>query len=196
MTEFEKFQKIPRLSRACVVTEKIDGTNGTIHIEELEGYSHEEDESVWCGDGYAIWAGSRSKWITPASDNHGFAAWVRDHGRELLALGPGTHRGEWWGQEIQRNYGLKEKRFSLFNTSKWSDPTVRPTCCLVVPIIAEGIFSTKIVDESLLLLRECGSVAVRGWMKPEGVVVFHVAGNLLFKKTLENDEEPKGQRRN
>ena len=37
------------------------------------------------------------------------------------------------------------------------------------------------------------SVAAPGFMKPEGVVVFHTAGNLGFKKTLEKDEVPKGQ---
>jgi hypothetical protein len=31
-------------------------------------------------------------------------------------------------------------------------------------------------------------------MKPEGIVVFHVAGNVGFKKTIEKDEEPKGAR--
>lgn len=30
-------------------------------------------------------------------------------------------------------------------------------------------------------------------MKPEGIVVFHVAGGYLFKKTIEKDEEPKGK---
>jgi len=30
-------------------------------------------------------------------------------------------------------------------------------------------------------------------MKPEGVVVFHIAGNLGFKKTIEKDEVPKSQ---
>jgi hypothetical protein len=30
-------------------------------------------------------------------------------------------------------------------------------------------------------------------MKPEGIVVFHVAGNVGFKKTLEKDDVPKGQ---
>jgi hypothetical protein len=28
-------------------------------------------------------------------------------------------------------------------------------------------------------------------MRPEGVIVFHVAANIGFKKTLERDEEPK-----
>jgi hypothetical protein len=34
MKEFVEFKKIPRLSRECVVTEKIDGTNGVIYIGE------------------------------------------------------------------------------------------------------------------------------------------------------------------
>lgn len=37
-----------------------------------------------------------------------------------------------------------------------------------------------------------GSVAVPGWMKPEGIVVFHEASGQLFKATLEGDEKPKG----
>jgi hypothetical protein len=36
-----------------------------------------------------------------------------------------------------------------------------------------------------------GSMAAPGFMKPEGVVVFHVAGNVGFKKTIEDDESPK-----
>jgi hypothetical protein len=39
-----------------------------------------------------------------------------------------------------------------------------------------------------------GSKAAPGFMKPEGIVVFHVAGNVGFKKTIEKDEEPKGAR--
>jgi hypothetical protein len=32
MIDFVPFQKIPRLSREIIVTEKIDGTSGTIYI--------------------------------------------------------------------------------------------------------------------------------------------------------------------
>jgi hypothetical protein len=39
-----------------------------------------------------------------------------------------------------------------------------------------------------------GSKAAPGFMKPEGIVAFHVAGNIAFKKTIEKDEEPKGAR--
>jgi hypothetical protein len=68
-------------------------------------------------------AGSRSQYITPERDNHGFARWVQDDADELWALGEGRHFGEWWGSGIQRGYGLQkgEKRFSLFNVARWAD---------------------------------------------------------------------------
>ena len=100
--EFRKFDKIARLSREIVVTEKIDGTNGLIAIGE---------------DG-EFQVGSRNQWITPEKDNAGFARWAYEHKDELMQLGKGFHYGEWWGQGIQRGYGLDEKRFSLFNTSR------------------------------------------------------------------------------
>ena len=91
MIEFEGFPKIARLSREAIITEKIDGTNAQIYIGE---------------DGQII-AGSRTRWITPDSDNFGFARWGEQHRVELAALGPGRHFGEWWGSGIQRGYGLE-----------------------------------------------------------------------------------------
>lgn len=173
--EFQTFTKIARLSREIVVTEKIDGTNGLIAIGE---------------DG-EFQVGSRNQWITPEKDNAGFARWAYEHKDELMALGVGFHYGEWWGQGIQRGYGLKEKRFSLFNTSRWSDDTVRPACCHVVPVLYTGMFYTTQIDDALNQLRIYGSKAAPGFMKPEGVVIFHTAGNLYFKKTIEGDESPK-----
>jgi hypothetical protein len=175
--EFQEFPKMPRLSREVIITEKIDGTNAQVCITE---------------DGQIL-AGSRTRWITPESDNFGFAAWVRDNAADLLALGPGRHFGEWWGSGIQSGYGLSkgEKRFSLFNVSRWGES--RPACCHVVPVLYRGIFDTAAVDACLEDLRVNGSRAAPGFMRPEGVVVFHVAGNCGFKKTLGNDEH-KGAR--
>src|SRR5436305_1822690 len=101
MIEFNAFPKIARLNRECVITEKIDGTNASILIDE---------------DG-VVMAGSRTRWITPENDNFGFAKWVEANKSELMKLGVGHHFGEWWGSGIQRGYGLTkgEKRFSLFN---------------------------------------------------------------------------------
>jgi hypothetical protein len=175
--EFIGFPKIPRLSRQCVITEKIDGTNGCIAWDETLQY---------------MLVGSRSRWINTNDDNFGFAKWASANVEELKRLGPGVHHGEWWGQGIQRGYGLKEKRFSLFNTSKWSDEMVRPACCHVVPVILSGVFSTFDVETCLEMLRNEGSLAAPGFMNPEGVVVYHRAGNLMFKKTIKNDDIPKG----
>jgi hypothetical protein len=174
--EFNEFPKITRLSRECIITEKIDGTNSCICITQ--------DEFL---------VGSRSRWITPEQDNFGFARWSYAHKEELInCLGIGTHYGEWWGSGIQRGYGLVkgEKVFSLFNTKRWS---VEPLFdgCRVVPVIYQGIFDTKEVDNALELLSKYGSLASPGFRRPEGVVVYHVAGNLMFKKTIEKDETPK-----
>src|SRR5262245_32131020 len=124
---FQPFNKIARLNRNCTITEKIDGTNASVEIvsklavdpgadgllETMRRFVIAEDAEV------AMLAGSRTRYITPTDDNMGFAKWVEANAEQLLALGPGRHYGEWWGQKIQRTYGLTEKRFSLFNVSRW-----------------------------------------------------------------------------
>ena len=207
---------MPRLSRECIITEKIDGTNASIYITETT----DEDRGPLSWDAQkiiaiigdlTIRAGSRTRWITPQDDNFGFASWVNQNRDELIKLGPGHHFGEWWGQGIQRKYGLSEKRFSLFNVSWWclhgetpqtmptADPRILkmqdilPPCCGLVPVLYRGEFSTDRVNEELMWLWDAGSAAAPGFMNPEGVVAYHVAGNVGFKKTIEKDEEPKGK---
>jgi len=46
-------------------------------------------------------------------------------------------------------------------------------------------------SQALAELRANGSKAAPGFMRPEGVVCFHVAGNFGFKTTLEKDAERK-----
>lgn len=194
--EFKEFAKIGRLNREVIVTEKIDGTNGQVMIvprgsEDAPNWDRTAS-TVSGGMMMDVYAGSRSKWITPNADNFGFARWVYEHADDLLALGEGSHFGEWWGAGIQRRYGLTEKRWSLFNTYRWSDELVRPTCCHVVPVLATGI-GFGIIETALSRLRTEGSVAAPGFMKPEGVVAFHTQTNTLFKVTLERDDEPKSK---
>lgn len=213
MSEFVEFDKIARLSRGCVITEKIDGTNGQVLIWDPAVPSEMTTDDVPClGEinGLRIAAGSRSRYIVPWEDNYGFAAWVRLNALDLMALGPGRHFGEWWGAGIQRRYGLGEKRFSLFNVGRWvetwrgpdGDQTraplgekqeYAPACCHVVPVLYVGRFATDAVDGALLALKGRGSSAAPGFMKPEGVVVWHEAARVLFKKTIEKDEAPKGR---
>lgn len=178
--EFVGFPKMARLSREIICTEKLDGTNASIRITD-EG---------------EFYVGSRTKFITPGkvTDNQGFAAWAYANKEDLLTLGPGLHFGEWWGKGIQRGYGLQEKRFSLFNTSRW-DPEYgtekKPECCHVVPTLYRGMFNTKTIQEELEYLAENGSKAAPGFMNPEGIIIFHTAANVGFKKTIFKDESPK-----
>ena len=193
--EFKEFPKIARLSREIIVTEKIDGTNASIYIGE--------DGEFLCG--------SRTQWITPEKDNYGFAAWAYTRRDELMKLGVGHHFGEWWGSGCQRGYDLPkgEKRWSLFNTVRWclaseepkqiemQDPRIvkyqdrLPAICNLVPVLYRGPFDTQKIDEVLESLKTGGSLASPGFMKPEGIVVFHTQGNVGFKKTIEKDEVPK-----
>ena len=195
-TKFQGFPKIPRWSRDILVSEKIDGTNACVVVTE---------------DGQVL-AQGHTRFITPESDNYGFAAWVRDHAEELKGLGPGRHFGEWWGRGINRNYGQTERHFSLFNVSRWDKHTFElleadkfrndmesapsytppPACCRVVPVLDHGLLSEIAIEECLDCLAADGSVAAEGWMKPEGIVIFHTASGHLFKKTLENDAKAKG----
>lgn len=177
MTDFSEFPKMARYSREVIVTEKIDGTNAQILITE---------------DGQVL-AGSRTRWITPENDNFGFAKWVKEHEEELKGLGVGRHFGEWWGSGIQRGYGLQkgEKRFSLFNTYRWSSPEARPECCHCVPVLWRGMMDELNVESQMMELATVGSLASPGFMKPEGIVIFHTAGNFGLKKTFEKDDHGK-----
>ena len=61
--QFAKFQKIPRLSREVVVTEKIDGTNAQVFVVELPGKFTEEELStipLVATKGRASYLGERS----------------------------------------------------------------------------------------------------------------------------------------
>jgi hypothetical protein len=194
---FQRMPKIPRLFRDVIVTEKLDGTNASIFVGE---------------DG-AVVAASRTRWITPVNDNYGFARWVAEREDDIRAgLGVGHHFGEWFGNGIQRAYGLSTKQFALFNVSRWLSANnammldtwidkfgepffshekmlVPPPFMTVVPIIdMMKKFDTARISETLEKLRQAGSIAVPGFMRPEGVVVYHRAGDALFKATLDKND--------
>ena len=173
--DFNKFPKMARLSRECIITEKIDGTNAQILITEDGGF----------------YTGSRNRWITPDNDNFGFSAWAYENKDELMKLGVGRHFGEWWGRGIQRNYGSNERMFSLFNVSKWEGNPDLPNCCSVVPVLFKGNFDTSSIDQCIWHLQKYGSEVSPGFMDSEGIVVRHTAANIGFKKTIKDDEKPK-----
>lgn len=193
MQPFEDFGKIRRIFKDnMIVTEKLDGTNAQVYIYPVAG-----DEKEFClgvKDGMGITAGSRSRYIHPGTktDNFGFAKWAQDNQEELFKLGEGRHFGEWWGQGVQRGYGLTEKRFSLFNIHRWSgnNAELRPACCHVVPVLGCWTLDTNKIKEILEDLKKTGSIAAPGFMDVEGIVVYHPASNQLFKYTV--DDSPKG----
>lgn len=200
MSEFLEFPKIGRLKRDMVITEKIDGTNAQVLITMPTAGVEDANVIARNGDvssptyGFVILAGSRNRYITPTDDNFGFAKWVQANADELWSLGEGRHFGEWWGQGIQRGYGLKEKRFSLFNVNRWQSDgngQPRPACCHVVPVLKRWTFDTSVIDAVITDLAAHGSYAAQGFMKPEGIIVYQMATRTMFKRTLDKDDEPK-----
>ena len=214
--DFQAFPKIPRLMRDVVITEKLDGTNASITIQAHANNVRKENWGkviAWRhNDGLVLsmWAGSRNRFLTPDKDNFGFASWVSDNQEDLWDLGVGTHYGEWWGQGIQRGYGLDHKRLSLFNVGRWQDchqdsPSgkgladgmdLAPECCHVVPVLYRGSLIlpycpdrtyVSAADQALRTLEHEGSHAASGYTNPEGIILFHTASQQLFKYTLDGD---------
>lgn len=188
---FRAWPKTPRLFKDCVISEKIDGTNGAVHVMD--------DGRVYCQ--------SRTRLLPMGPqgmddvdwakrDNHGFAAWVREHSHLLsVILGPGTHYGEWWGNGINRGYDCKpgDKRFSLFNTSKWAHLRDHPSypelpSLSVVPVLWTGPFDTERVLDIADYLQRHGSVAKPGYDRPEGLCIYHTASNSVFKYPFDKNE--------
>lgn len=87
--EFVPFPKCGRLFKPVVITEKIDGTNAQVFIREIAEVFLTEDDpclDIWWNDGkqFAMYAGSRTRWITPR----------QDHGQlRVRCVGRGEPRG-------------------------------------------------------------------------------------------------------
>jgi len=195
--EMRKFPKIPRYNRDIIITEKIDGTNGQIRIDPVKKTAsdilrRDFEEKGWkiIEDTHVDWAiipASRNRHLTLKKDHYDFVEWVYNNADKLIHLGPGrSHYGEWWGQGIQRKYGMEHKQFTLFNPYAYKD-AVLPT----VPILYEGPNDPLAIEETLYNLKTHGSVVAPGYMNPEGIVIFHTAANQMFKITFENDESHK-----
>lgn len=175
MLLFTEFPSIERLQQPITITEKIHGSNAQIVI-----------------DGQDIYAGSRTRWITPDDDNYNFAKWVHGNREALIrVLGDGQHFGEWYGAGINAGYGMTGKRFALFNTHRWNpvrDAGELPDGVDVVPVLYAGPFTSTCVDETMAALKASGSILVPGFMKPEGVVIRFDRSKVLMKRTFEAED--------
>lgn len=164
--EFKAWPKIKRLTKvfSVYVTEKIDGTNACVIVQ----------------DGEVVGAQSRNKLITPESDNMGFAGWVDRNKEELATLGDGYHYGEWAGPGIQSNpHELEKKTFFLFNHYRWKD--WKPECCSVVPFIYEGEYDKGMINTLMADLE----VTRPGF---EGVMVYFPFADTYLKHTVKSPE--------
>lgn len=198
--EFKEWPKTPRLLRDITITEKLDGTNAAVGIVPVDRGPETEnlDPSIFAyvptPEGLmGVYAQSRSRLITPgkSTDNYGFAGWVVANAHELVSLlGEGLHYGEWWGNGIQRKYGMAEKWFSLFNTARYVDLETKLNLT-TVPVLYEGPNDTAAIAEALESLRIGGSVAATGFMNPEGVCVYQAASRQVSKVTLDKNDAGK-----
>lgn len=198
--EYEKFSSIPRLYRDVCITEKIDGMNMAVIIEEVDSGATMVGSNAIAGtalDGkqYFIGAQSRTQMLHLGNDQYGFAAWVFDNMIELIQLlGPGRHHGEWWGKGIQRSYHQKRRWFSLFNTKFWTpENTAHIDGLLTVPVLYSGPYEDWVNQMQLHRLETQGSFAAQQVddrkldFRPEGIVGWHTAMNIYYKVTLNGD---------
>jgi hypothetical protein len=200
--EFQKWGSISRLFRPILITEKIDGTNAQIYVADREEAEADDYERGYEGipelpwifvDDFALLAGSRKRYLDSKSDNFGFHQWVSDNAGALVYLGPGRHFGEWWGKGIQRGYDKKDRTFSLFNVFRYSlDPSLyKPIWNVgveVVPLLYAGDWGLDHIQMTMKTLEVTGSIASPGYYNPEGIVIFHTHGKVLFKTTLDGDQ--------
>lgn len=159
--EFRAYGKTLHVKKyKVIVTEKIDGTNGVVHISP-EG---------------VVTAGSRNRWLTVEKDNYNFAKWVQENAETLKeTLGQGYHYGEWAGKGIQGRYKNAEQRsFFLFDTLQyshlegisWPDLNVVPT----ILTSEEGMWSNDLLHISKSVIARTGSYAYPK-QPAEGVVL-------------------------
>lgn len=189
---FEKFPSLTRFSHGWTITEKLDGTNAQVIITTDEG--HDDYCLGSTSDGVRVFAGSRTRLITPENDNYGFARFVSENiGPMIELLGEGRHFGEWVGKGVnKRGYGLGQKVFALFNTHRWTGAKL-PDRVTVVPVLAEGYLDNPggAAMGAMSMLKANGSVFAPGFMDPEGVVMRHGPSGTIFKKTFDYDEQGK-----
>lgn len=186
--KFEEWPKIQRYRKVrAQITEKIDGTNAQIYISD--------DPAA------PVMAGSRNRWLQPSSvggksaDNFDFASFVFQNAEALRRLGPGRHYGEWYGAGIGRRYGLTSRRLALFNVDRYAKtglPEGLPSEVGLVPVLHDGEFDPKVADDVIFRLYNTGSVAVPGFMNPEGVVIMIGGGpGAMRLKVTDGNDVPK-----
>lgn len=188
MVEFKTWPKIPRIKGLpVVITEKIDGTNACVIVEN--------GEVVGCQSRNNLLAHNNTGELTIYQDNMGFAQWVLRNKESLKDLGDGHHYGEWAGPGIQNNpHKLGAKRFFLFNTGRWNNEN-KPHVCDVVPVLHRGSYDVTIINDTMSEL-ECGfnigqlcpNTGPSTYSFAEGIIIYFESLNTYAKHTLKSPE--------
>ena len=178
-TNYSSFPSIERLENIyCIISEKIDGTNGLIEINETN-----------------VRFGSRNRYISFSDDNAGFANFFKDYEARFKDAAkdittdesyPLRIYGEWFGCGIQRNYGLKDKLFMPFSSFYGEKLIEYQVPNVITPnIMYTGKFSMEIVDTCMQQLKLNGSGVVKDYKQPEGIVIFFPKYNFRLKETFD-----------
>ena len=170
--EFKSWGKIKRDNPLNVtITEKIDGTNACVIIQDNE----------------VVGAQSRKRLITKDDDNYGFAQWAEDNSSDLIRLGDGYHYGEWAGVGIQKNpHKLDKKELFLFNTFRWNENNLNlPICCNVVPVLFSGLLEIITIDN---VMRDLLDKADAQGYTAEGIVIYSHAFRQYTKQTFKHSK--------
>lgn len=214
--EFVGFPKIPRLNREVIYTEKIDGSNGAIVIEpDGEIFIQSRKRFILPGKttdnhGFAGWVYEHAdQLIATLGPGRHFGEW---YGRGIQR-GYGIKQGQGWNGKFFALFNTSRWTDEVSHapcTALGRVPglTTVPVLGGAPSLVALGTrkvvhgdppagceYETVSFVETILdSLRRHGSFATGadGFTNPEGVIIFHAQGNVLFKVTLENDERPKG----
>lgn len=175
MSDFKGFGDTPYITKLeMAITQKVHGSNGQVYI-----YKNENGE-------LDLKVGNRTRWLTIEDDNCWFAEFVYSNKEEFISkLGEGRHFGEWIGPRINCGEGLTERKFLLFNWRRWKDKKL-PHNVEYVPVLYNGKVSMEEIDKAMEKLRIEGSALVKGYMKPEGIVI--EIGDNFYKKVFLNEE--------
>lgn len=169
--EFKPWDKIARgKDQHITITEKLNGTNACVIIKENK----------------VVGVQSRTRLITPETDNYGFAQWVYDNKNALEQLGDGYHYGEWYGEGIQKNPHRKNgKHLALFNTFRFHEDNPLPENLNIeiVPILYTGPQQDITVDTVMETLK---ILALEAEYIPEGVIIYYHNTRTLEKYTFKN----------
>lgn len=168
--DFVAWPKIPRnVLGGMVITEKMDGTNACVIIEE----------------GKIVGVQSRKRMINVGkeNDNYGFASYVSQNEEKFLQLGEGRHYGEWAGLGINGNpHCLPIKEFYLFDTRRWGEHNPPPEGIKVVRTLYNDRVDLDVVDS---VMNQLADYAKEQGYKPEGIVVDYPKLGINEKYTFE-----------